>query len=100
MGIPWGIDATVKNFMAMHENLPPGAVFAGFGIGATQFPILIQCLLLGGHLRVGMEDNIYISRGVLADSNAKHVEKAIQIARLLERDLASVDETRQILGLK
>lgn len=99
MGISWGIPATVRNFVAMHENLPEGAVFAGFGIGATEYPMVTQCVLLGGHLRVGMEDNLYISKGVLADSNAELVEKAAEIARLLGKEIASVEETRQILGL-
>ncbi len=99
MGVPWGIPATARNFVAMYENLPKGAVFAGFGIGITEFPMVTQCLILGGHLRVGMEDNLYISRGVLADSNAVLVERAADIARLLGKELASIDETRKILAL-
>jgi uncharacterized protein (DUF849 family) len=98
-GIAWGIPATVRNFVAMYENLPEGAVFAGFGIGATEFPMVTQCLLLGGHLRVGFEDNLYLSKGVLAKSNAELVEKAVNIAHFLGKEIASVGEARRILGL-
>jgi uncharacterized protein (DUF849 family) len=100
MGIPWGIQATVRNFVAMYENLPEGAIFAGFGIGAAEFPMITQCLLLGGHLRVGMEDNLYISKGVLTRGNGELVERAVEIARALGKEIASVNEAKEILGLR
>lgn len=99
MGINWGISATIRNFMAMYENLPGDAIFAGFGVGASEFPMVTQCLILGGHIRVGMEDNLYISKGVLAKSNAELVEKAVKIAALLGKEIASVEETCRILNL-
>jgi uncharacterized protein (DUF849 family) len=100
MGIPWGIPATPRNLVAMCDNLPQGSVFAGFGIGLGEFPMVTQCLLLGGHLRVGMEDNIYVAKGVLARSNEELVEKAAQIVKLLGKEVATADEAREILGIQ
>ena len=68
--------------------------------GAQIFPIGAQAIILGGNVRVGMEDNIYISRGVLAKSNAELVEKMVRIARELGREIASPEEARCILNLK
>lgn len=100
MGIPWGIAATPRNVLAMCDSLPEGSIFAGFGIGAMAYPIMSQCLLLGGQIRVGMEDNLYLSKGVLAESNAQLVEKAVEIARALGKEPASVEEAKEILQLR
>src|SRR5665213_2348534 len=67
--------------LAMRDGLPPGAVWAGFGIGAAQFPMVAQAVMLGGHTRVGLEDNLYLERGVPAPSNAALVEKAPRVRR-------------------
>ena len=80
MGIPWGMPAEPVLMKAMVDLLPPGANWTGFGIGRMQLPIAAQAVLLGGHVRVGLEDNLYLERGVLA-SNAQLVEKAVQDRR-------------------
>jgi uncharacterized protein (DUF849 family) len=75
LGIPWGAPADTGTMKAMVDNLPPGAHWAGFGIGRMQMPMVAQAMLLGGHVRVGLEDNIWLDRGVHA-SNGTLVERA------------------------
>ena len=99
LGVPWGAPATPETMLAMRNNLPTGAVWAGFGIGAAQFPMVAQAVLLGGHVRVGLEDNLYLRRGVLAPSNAALVERAAAIIDQLDEQPASVHEARSILTL-
>jgi len=99
LGIPWGAPATPESMLAMRNNLPTGALWAGFGIGAAQFPMVAQAVLLGGHVRVGLEDNLYVRRGVLAPSNATLVERAAAIIDLLGEKPASAHEARSILTL-
>lgn len=99
MGTSGGIPATAKNAIAMAEALPPKATWSIFGVGRTQFPMVAMGVLLDGHVRVGMEDNLYLSKGVLAGSNAELVRRAAEIVRSLGKDVASVDETREILSL-
>ena len=99
LGIQWGIPATPKNMLLMKEALPSDAIWAGFGIGADSFPMVAQSALLGGNVRVGFEDNYYLSRGTHAKSNAQLVEKAVSIIKILDREPASPQETRQALGL-
>jgi uncharacterized protein (DUF849 family) len=83
----------------MRNALPAGAQWQGFGIGRHQFPMAVQSALLGGHVRVGMEDNAYISRGVFAESNAQQVHKARRLVEDLGANIASVAEARGILAL-
>ncbi len=99
LGVPWGAPATSET-MALFKNLvPAGGKWAAFGIGRHEFPMLAQALVLGGHVRVGLEDNLYISKGVLAKGNGELVERAVQIIRLLGSEVATPDEARAILGL-
>jgi uncharacterized protein (DUF849 family) len=84
----------------MRSLLPPGAIWAGFGISRMEFPMVAQAFVLGGHVRVGLEDNLYIEPGVLAPSNAALVERAVQIVRMLGGDVATPAEARTILGLR
>lgn len=100
LGIKWGAPATPETLMFMKNALPRDAVWAAFGIGSTEFPIVAQSILLDGHVRVGLEDNLYIEQGVLARDNAQLVEKAVRIVRILGDDVASPDEARDILRLK
>lgn len=100
LGIPWGAPATSEVMMAMRDELPDGAEWAAFGIGATQFPMVAQAVLLGGHARVGLEDNLYLRRGVPAPSNAALVDRAVAIIEQLDRKLATPDEARAILKLR
>ncbi len=98
LGIPWGAPATPETMLAMRDQLPAGALWAGFGIGATQFPMVAQAVLLGGHVRVGLEDNLWLRRGVPAPSNAALVERAVTIIDELGEQPASVPEARRILN--
>jgi uncharacterized protein (DUF849 family) len=99
-GVRYGFDATPQTMQYAQSLLPPGSHWAGFGIGRWEFPMLAQVLLLGGHVRVGMEDNIYISRGVLTPGNGALVERAVQIIELLGGSIASPAEARAMLGLR
>ena len=100
MAIPWGIPATTKNMFMMKEALPSGAVWAAFGISADCFPMAAQSVLLGGHVRVGMEDNLYLAKGERAASNRELVEKAVRIIRALDKEPACPDEARELLQIK
>jgi uncharacterized protein (DUF849 family) len=99
LGIPWGAPATPETMMFMRDMLPPDSVWTGFGIGAQQFPMVAQAVLLGGHIRVGLEDNLYLERGVLAPTNAALVDKAVRLLSALDVAPATPAEARRILGI-
>lgn len=99
LGVAGGAPATAETMLAMKSQLPPDAHWGGFGISAASFPMVAQCVLLNGHVRVGLEDNLYLERGRLAPGNAALVERAVSIVELLGGDVASPDEARAILGL-
>jgi uncharacterized protein (DUF849 family) len=99
LGIPWGAPVNTQTMAYQVGELPKNAVWAGFGIGRMEFPMVAQAVLLGGHVRVGLEDNLWLEKGVHA-SNATLVEKAGKIITLLGSKIASPDEARKILGLK
>jgi len=98
MGTMAGIAATPKNAVHFSECLPPGHTWSIFGVGRTQFPMVGMGVLLDGHVRVGFEDNLFIKKGVLADSNAELVKRTVDIIKDLNKDVASVEEARKILG--
>lgn len=100
LGIKYAAPATVESMQSMRDQLPEGAVWSAFGIGRTQFPMVAAAVLLGGNARVGLEDNIFLEKGVLAPSNAALVEKAANIVNQLGGSVASVGEARERLGLK
>ena len=100
LGISWGMPATSKNMLLMQEALPPDAIWGGFGVGPASFPMIAQSALLGGNVRVGFEDNFYLTQGTPARSNAQLVEKTVVILRALDKDPASPDEAREMLCLK
>jgi uncharacterized protein (DUF849 family) len=99
LGTAFGAPARIETLIHMRDLLPHGATWAAFGISRWEMPIVAAAIQLGGHVRVGLEDNIYLERGVLAPSNAALVDKAARIIRLLGYDVASSDEAREILGL-
>jgi len=99
MGVSGGVPATPKNLLHMMETIPEGSTWSVLGVGAAQFPMASLAMVLGGHVRVGFEDNLYLSKGVLAENNAQFVRKVAEMARMLDRELASPDEVREILGL-
>ena len=99
LGIPWGAEADTASMKAMRDMLPENAQWAGFGISRMEMPMAAQAVLLGGHVRVGLEDNLYLERGVLA-SNGQLVEKAVKIIELLGARVVGPDEAREKLGLR
>ncbi len=88
-----------KHLMHLVDLLPPDSIFSTLGIGNTEFDATTLSILLGGNVRVGFEDNIYIAQGKLAESNAQSVAKIVRIAKELGRDIASPTEARQMLGI-
>ncbi len=99
LGIKYGAPATPAAMMAMRDALPPGVVWSGFGVGRLQMPMVAQAVLLGGNVRVGLEDNLYLDKGVLA-SNGQLVERAVRIVELLGARVQSSAETRERLRLR
>ena len=99
-GIRFGFEQNTQTMAYARSILPPGAHWAGFGIGRMMFPMMAQAFLLGGHIRVGLEDGVNLRRGVLAPDNAALVRKAAHIIDELGGELATVKEARSILGLK
>jgi uncharacterized protein (DUF849 family) len=100
LGIPWGIDATTENMIYMRNNLPDDCLWYAFGIGPTHFSMAASSIINGGHARVGFEDNLYIKKNVFAKSNAEMVRKVVEIAHLMDREVATAQEARKILKLK
>ena len=99
LGIPWGAGADTETMAAMKQALPEDAVWAGFGISRMQMPMVAQAVLLGGNVRVGLEDNIYLDRGVLA-SNGMLVERAVEIIERMGARVLDPGAARAKLGLK
>ena len=99
LGAPGGAPARPKTMQAMQELLPPDAVWSAFGFGAQSFPMVAQAILLGGHVRVGMEDNVFIEEGRFATGNAELVHQAGKIVQNLGGRIASARTARQMLDL-
>lgn len=100
LGISWGAPASTAAMTLMRDLLPANAVWASFGISRQEMPMVGSATLLGGHCRVGLEDNLYISRGKLASGNAQLVDHAAGIVRSLGEEVATVEEACEILGLR
>jgi uncharacterized protein (DUF849 family) len=99
LGIPWGIEATTENMIYMRNNLPDDCLWYAFGIGPTHFSMAATSIINGGHARVGFEDNLFIRKNVPATSNAEMVRKVVDLAALLDREVATASEARKILKL-
>ena len=99
LGVKYGFNATPETMIYARGLLPEGAIWTGFGVGRAQFPMVAQSWLLGGHIRVGMEDNLHLAKGVLAKSNAELVGRAVEILRSLGAAPATPAEARAALGL-
>jgi len=100
MGIKYGFMPTIEMLLLARTLLPPGSHWTGFGTGRHAFPLLAQAVLAGGNVRIGLEDAVFLSKGVLAPSNAALVEKARRIVEDLGSELATPDEMRAQLDLK
>jgi uncharacterized protein (DUF849 family) len=98
LGISWGQPATTEAMTYMRNLLPKDSPWFAFGISLHQFPMVAQSVLLGGHVRVGLEDNIYLGKGQLAPSNAALVEKAARIIEILGDHVATPADARKMLG--
>jgi 3-keto-5-aminohexanoate cleavage enzyme len=100
LGTPWGAPATPSSLLHLHGMIPSRSTWSIIGIGRGYLPMAMMALIMGGHIRVGMEDNIYVSHGVLAKTNAELVERVVRICREYGREVATPTEARQILGFK
>lgn len=99
LGVKYGFAATPETMLYARNLLPPGAIWTGFGIGRHEFPMVAQSYLYGGHVRVGLEDNIYMSKGVLAPDNATLVARARRIVEAMGGQVATPEQARAMLGL-
>ena len=99
LGTPWGAPATPASLLHLHQHIPQNSTWSVIGIGVGHLPMSMMALVMGGHIRVGLEDNIYYSRGVLAKTNAQFVERIVRIAGEYGREIATPDEARGILHL-
>ena len=99
LSIPYGTPLDIGILYAMVNRLPAETEFTSFGLGAMQMPMVAQSVMLGGHVRVGLEDNLYLEKGVLA-SNADLVDKAVKIIELMGASVQSPGEARKTLNLK
>jgi len=100
LGVPGCTPATVDNLCWLVKNIPAGSTWTSTGIGRHAFTLAAPTIVMGGNVRVGFEDNLYLERGVLAKSNGELVDKVVRMAKLLGRPIATSDEAREILGLK
>ena len=100
LGVPGCTPATVDNLCWLVKNIPAGSTWTATGIGRYAFQLAAPAIVMGGNVRVGFEDNLYLERGVLAKSNGELVDKVVRMAKLLGREVADSDEAREILGLK
>ena len=100
LGVPGCTPATVQNLCWMVNAIPSGSTWTATGIGRNAFTLAAPTIVMGGHVRVGFEDNLYLERGVLAKSNGELVAKVVRLAKELGRGIATSAEAREILNLK
>ncbi len=99
LGVPGAAPGSARNLFYMVEELPDGATWTVAGIGKYELPLAYHALAMGGHVRVGFEDNIYYRRGELAQSNAQLVKRIVRLAEEMDREIASPEDAREILGI-
>ena len=99
LGVKGGMAATERNLLFLAESIPADATWGAVGLGRQALTISTMAIHMGGNLRVGMEDNIYIRKGILAEHNVEFVDRIKRIADEFERPLATVGDARRILGL-
>ena len=100
MGTLWGIEGTLDALLEMRRRLPEGCQWSVLGVGPAQLQVTTHAMLMGGHVRVGFEDNLYLKKGLKAESNAQFVERTVKLARVFNRKVATCSQAREILGLK
>jgi 3-keto-5-aminohexanoate cleavage enzyme len=99
IGFRAGIFPIPQSLLAMLQYVPPNSQVSVVGVGIAQIPMITMAIILGCHVRVGLEDNIYIERGKLAESNAQQVEKVVRLAKELSREVATPKVARQMIGI-
>ena len=99
MGVNGGITGELRDFVFLRGSIPAGATYTVAGVGRFEFTLAMAAIIDGGHVRVGFEDNVFISKGVLAKSNGELVAKVVRMAKELGRDIATPNEAREILHL-
>lgn len=99
LGVNGGISATARDLTYLVDSLPEGSTWCATGIGRSEFDMAAVAITMGGHVRVGFEDNVFVERGKLAANNGELVVKVVKIAKLLGREIASPSEARKIMGL-
>jgi uncharacterized protein (DUF849 family) len=100
LGVKYGFSGTTDTLRYARSLLPADARWAAFGVGRAEFSIVAEAFLMGGHVRVGMEDNLYLAPGTKTPNNAALVERAVSIVHDLGGQIANPDEARQMLGLR
>jgi uncharacterized protein (DUF849 family) len=100
LGVKYGANASPATLSYLRSLLPADAQWAAFGTGRWEYPMLMQAWLLGGHVRVGLEDNIYLRKGVLAPDNTALVAKAVRLLTEMDAEIATPAQARQMLGLR
>ena len=100
MGVNGGISGTLRDFVFLRGSIPEGSTYTVAGMGRFEMTLAVAAIIDGGHVRVGFEDNVYLSRGVLAKSNGELVEKVVRLAKEFGREIATPAEAREILSLK
>lgn len=100
MGVNGGITGEPRDLLFLVESIPSDATWTVAGVGRFQLPLTAMAIIMGGHVRVGFEDNVFYTKGVPAESNAQFVERVVRLAHELGREVATPDEARKILGLE
>ena len=99
LGVNGGISGEPRDLVFMKESIPAGATWTAAGVGRFAFPTAALAIIMGGNVRIGFEDNVYLEKGVLAKSNGELVEKVVRLAKELGRAIATPDEARAILSI-
>jgi len=100
LGVPGGMPANFKNLFFLSEQLPSGCTWTVAGIGRWEYPLAILSIMMGGNVRVGFEDNLFLKKGLKATSNAELIERVVNFSRSIGREVATPDEARQMLHIK
>jgi 3-keto-5-aminohexanoate cleavage enzyme len=99
MGVPGGIPGEARHLLHLIESIPAGSTWTVAGIGRSELSLGTMAIVIGGHVRVGFEDNVYYTKGVLSDGNFQLVERIVRIAKEIGRPVATPEQARIILGL-
>lgn len=100
LGVPGAMQGSINDLTFLVNNVPPNSIWTVAGVGRYQLPLAAHAIAMGGHVRIGFEDNIYYLKGQLAESNAQIAERVVRIAKEMGREIATPDETREILGIR